>query len=118
MIINKKESEKFNNVPELFTTQEILDLIRSGQKTIDVEQEGLVTANIQAGGKLRFKSNTGNVTVKVLNIKKYRSIEEVLKSEPIGKMLPGKNIQEAMQIANELFIKGRPLLAIEIKVEK
>lgn len=117
MIINRKESG-FRNVPELHIKQEFLILIKSGLKTIDVEQEGPKTTNIQVGGKLIFKSSQESVMVKILAIRKYPSIEEILKSEPLESMLPGKSIQEAEQIANKLFIKGKPLLAIEIKMEK
>lgn len=116
--MNKKESGEYKDVPKLYTKQWILNFIKTGQKTIDVRQEDLETTNIQVDHKLRFVSDKEIVTVIIVGIRKYNSIDEVLKSESLEKMLPGKNIQEAKQIANELFIKGKPLLAIEIKVEK
>ena len=109
------ETEKPDNIPELFIKQWLLELIKSGQKTIDIRQEGAETANLQIGGKIKYTSSSESITATITDIRKRTSIQNILETEPLAQILPGKSTKESKQLAAGMFNNNAPLLAIEIK---
>ncbi len=57
---------------------ENLGLIKNGQKTLEVRLEDPSTQNIQVGQTLLLESGKREIWVKIVAIRKYKTIEELM----------------------------------------
>ena len=82
-------------------------LIKEGKKTIEGRLNKNSFKKIGVNDIINFTNNTDNIYVKVIDIKKYSSFLDMLKSEDINKVTPLSNsIEESLNIYRNCYSKN------------
>lgn len=91
------------------------DLIQSGRKTLEV-RIGYDTINrIQAGEHIRLETHTGSFEVKVNNIRRYRTFEEMLKVEPWQLIAPNATSrEEVLSLFKQIYPAHKEKLGVVV----
>lgn len=99
--------------------------LKNGQKTIEGRLQKGKYSLIKPGDYITVynKDETDHVETIVVDVRKYRSIAEMLKTEQLKKMLPDvKTVDEGMQRYRDIYTKEDEekygAVAIEIKLVK
>lgn len=98
--------------------RQFLEQIDSGLKTLELRTAWDSWLRIKTGDYINFHAHgtEKRVKVKVLQIRKYHSIEDILEHEDINKIAPGMDPETAKQKAVELFReRDKTLLILEIE---
>lgn len=98
-------------------------LIKEGKKTIEGRLNKNSFKKIEVNDIINFINKDDNIYVKVVDIKKYSSFLDMLKSEDINKVTPLSNsIEESLNIYRNCYSENAEnkygVLAINIKLIK
>lgn len=93
--------------PELrtiYTKDEFFEMIRKGEKTLELRIGFPSFKGIRAGERIIFASGDGQtVEVKVKSTREYSSLGAVLGSEDVNKLAPGLSRADINNAAERLF---------------
>jgi ASC-1-like (ASCH) protein len=99
------------------------DFIASGKKTIEGRLNRPPFSEFKIGDKLKFINNGNAVCAVVLDIKKYKTFEEYLSIEGLGRTLPNtKTIADGINVYRKYYSKEKEeefgICAIHLKKTK
>jgi ASC-1-like (ASCH) protein len=85
-----------------FTTEEAYSQIMSGQKTADLRPGIQIFATLKPGYVVEFRTagKKEKIMVRVKEIRKYKTVEEVLSREDLDKLFPGTEPGEMNKTAS------------------
>jgi len=91
------------------------DLIQSGKKTLEV-RVGYDTINrIQAGEHIRLVTHTGSFEVKIRDIRRYRTFEEMLGVEPWERIaLDSRSREEVLSLFKQIYPAQKEKLGVVV----
>ncbi len=91
------------------------DLIKSGEKTLEV-RVGYDTINrIQIGERIRLMTHTGGFDVKVSAIRRYNTFAEMLNVEPWEKIAPdSKSKNEVLNLFKQIYSTNKEQLGVVV----
>ena len=95
------------------------DLIKSGEKTIEVRVGYSSMRRIQSGQFLRFYSREESCLTKVIRVTEYQSFDEMFKKEDAHAINPNTDAQSQLDEIRKIFPKDKEdlgVLAIEISI--
>lgn len=103
-------------------TEPYFTFVKNGQKTIEGRIAKDKYKNIKVDDRFIVHNDdeTDSIEVKVIGIRKYPSIKELLEHEDLQKILPNaKNINEGLEIYKKFYTEKQQkefgVIAIEIK---
>ncbi|MCK6462481.1 MAG: ASCH domain-containing protein [Candidatus Pacebacteria bacterium] len=93
--------------------QRFYNLIYSGKKTLEV-RVGYDTINrIQIGERIRLVTHTGSFEVRVNDIRRYRTFEEMLNAESWERIAPdSKSKEEVLLLLKQIYPKNKENLGV------
>ena len=91
------------DVKEIYLKQEFLEMIKSGIKTLELRVAFPHFRNVSNGDQIIFRSSNDEVKVKVTDIRNYKSLADVMKSEDISKLAPGVPQGQIRHLAKRIF---------------
>lgn len=108
---------------EIGIKREFLELIRSGQKTLELRVGFPSFRKLEEGADITFISSGAEpVDARITATRVYTSLDDVTRSEDISKLAPGMNQQQINSAAKRLFkqdqIDDYGLLIIEFVIKK
>ncbi|HYC34239.1 MAG TPA: hypothetical protein VEC13_00745 [Candidatus Paceibacterota bacterium] len=112
---------KQERAPQTYDRQilpEFLEQIDSGLKTLELRTAWDSWRIIKAGDYINFyvEGNEKRVKVKVLQVREYHTIDDVMAHEKIERIAPGMDPETAQKRARELFKdQEKHLLIFEIE---
>ena len=101
--------------------QRYLDLIRSGDKTLEVRVGYYNIRTIQPGERIRLSSRTDSETIYVKDVRRYSTFDDMLKSEKANFIAPGSTKEEVRRILKEIYppkLENLGVVVLDIQVEK
>jgi ASC-1-like (ASCH) protein/ribosomal protein S18 acetylase RimI-like enzyme len=104
----------------LRTKQHYLDLIKSGQKTLEVRVGYEHIKTIEPGELIKFCSRTGAIVARVKDVRKYSTLSDMIKHEEANQIIPGLPESEVLKILREIYppaFEKLGVVVLEIQVE-
>lgn len=95
--------------------QRFYSLIYSGKKTLEV-RVGYDTINrIQIGERIRLVTHTGSLEVRVSDIRRYKTFEEMLKIEPWERIAPDTRLREdVLSLLKQIYPASKEKLGVVV----
>jgi ASC-1-like (ASCH) protein/ribosomal protein S18 acetylase RimI-like enzyme len=94
--------------------QNFLDLIRKGEKTLEVRVAYDSIKTIQAGERIRLRSRTQEQVILVKDVRQYRTFEEMLSVEEASRITPGLTKGELLNLLKEIYPLDRERLGVVV----
>jgi ASC-1-like (ASCH) protein len=99
----KNFGEVKNDVLEVSLMDQYLQMIKSGQKTVEVRLDSPAFKKLVKGSRIRFKSSKDQVLCVVTSLKKYKDFKELLEDVGYKKVAPTANgLFETLSIVNSI----------------
>lgn len=92
--------------------QRFLDHIRSGRKTIEVRVGYSSIKTIQPGETIRFLSHQDSQIIRVNEVRRYITFEEMLESEESQRIVPGSGKAAVLELLREIYPQDRERLGV------
>ena len=89
-----------------------LAMIKSGRKKIEVRVAYEHIKKIMPGDLIRLESSSDHVVRRVREIRRYVSLEQMVRHENIGQVLPGLSSDEALQRLRQIYPPSKEKLGI------
>lgn len=107
-------------VYRLYVREEYLEMIKSGEKKIEVRVAYPQLKGIKAKDKILFNNE---VPAEVISVKKYETFRQVLREEPIEKIFPDKpSFEQAVKRFHNMYPKWKEnrygVIAIKFRLLK
>ena len=96
------------------TKQRFLDLIKQGKKTLEVRVGYDSIKTIQAGERLRFASRTQTQIIRVKDVRRYSTFEEMMEFEEAGRIAPAQTKEKVVQLLKEIYPPDRESLGVVV----
>lgn len=109
---------------------ELLESIKSGKKTIEIRKNSdFVNKDIESGdGSLTFETDSGDITVFITEVNKYKDLATALKSVDVKDIYPNMSKSDAKKVLEQYNSeesveywrgeKGDGIIAIHFSTEK
>jgi ASC-1-like (ASCH) protein len=92
-----------------------LELIRSGQKTLEVRPSTEVS-NISAGEQITLQSSKKSIRVEIVAVRKYESFAEITSTEDLDKIVPGVTKERAANLWKQFYTSNpQSITILELK---
>jgi ASC-1-like (ASCH) protein len=78
--------------------EENLQLIKSGLKTLEVRLEDDKISKIKPGDIIKFMSSATEIRVRIKDVRRYQSLEELVANEDANKILPGRTVDQILSL--------------------
>ena len=107
-------------VYRLYVREEYLEMIKNGEKKIEVRVAYPQLKGIKAKDKILFNNE---VPAEVISVKKYETFRQVLREEPIEKIFPDKpSFEQAVKRFHNMYPKWKEnrygVIAIKFRLLK
>lgn len=89
-----------------------LDLMRSGDKTLEVRVGYNNIKKVRVGDQVAFLSRDDRLIKEIVRVGRYKSFAEMLKIEDYRKILPDMNLLEVKSMLAEIYPKNKEQLGI------
>jgi ASC-1-like (ASCH) protein/GNAT superfamily N-acetyltransferase len=89
-----------------------LDLIKQGKKTLEVRVGYNFVRNIKVGERIRLESRVKEQVVRVNDVRKYSSIDEMMIAEDPERIIPGMMKEEVSSLLRQIYPPDREKLGI------
>lgn len=89
-----------------------LDLIRNGEKTLEVRVGYNNIKKIQAGERIKLASRTDEQIIRVNDVRQYKTFDEMLQSEEAERIAPGLTENEVLALLKRLYPPKRENLGV------
>src|SRR5262249_52095902 len=94
--------------------QTFFDLIKRGEKTLEVRVAYDNIKTIRPGERIRLSSRTQTQVIHVKDVRHYPNFREMLDREDATKIAPGKNRQELLELLTEIYPEDRESLGVVV----
>ncbi len=94
--------------------QSFLDLIRQGKKTLEVRVGYDSIKTIQPGERIKLASRTETQIIRVRDVRRYATFDEMIAVEDAGQIAPGLPRQEVLRLLNEIYPSDREKLGVVV----
>ena len=97
-----------------------LDLIKKGEKSLEVRVGYDSITTIQPGERIKLASRTQTQVVRVRDVRRYRTFDEMLEAENPSHIVPGRKVNEVSQLLKEIYPPQKENLGVfvlDIKTE-
>jgi len=84
----------------MWVKRKFFDLILSGEKTLEVR---VLYPNLRSIRKGEFINLNNQATIRVKDVRKYSTFEEMLSHEEASRIVPGSNRQEVLRLLRNLY---------------
>lgn len=104
----------------LRTKQRYLDLIKRGQKTLEVRVGYEHIRTIKSRELIKFCSRNETLIVRVKDVRKYQTLYDVIENEEATQIIPGLSMPEVLKTLQEIYppaFERFGVIVIEIQVE-
>ena len=102
------------------TKQRYLDLIKDGQKMLEVRVGYEHIKTIQPGERIKFCSRTEAIIAHVKSVRKYPTLDSMLGHEDATRIIPGLPESKVLEVLREIYppeLESLGVIALEIQVE-
>jgi ASC-1-like (ASCH) protein len=96
-------------IRKMWIKKRFLDLILSGEKTLEVRVLYPNLRSIQKGEIINFNNEA---LVRVKDIRKYSSFKEMLLKEEASRIVPGNNREEVLKILKNIYPPHKEQLGV------
>lgn len=93
----------------MWIKRRFLELILSGEKTLEVR---VLYPNLRSIQKGELVSLNNQVTIRIKDIRKYRTFEEMLSREEASRIVPGSNREEVLSLLKSLYPPHKEQLGV------
>jgi len=84
----------------MWIKRRFFDLILSGEKTLEVR---VLYPNLRSIQKGEFVNLNNQATIRVKDVRKYPTFEEMLSHEEASRIVPGSNREELLRLLKSLY---------------
>ena len=91
-----------------------LELIRSGKKTLEVRVAYDSIRTIQPGERIRLESRADAQVIRVKQVRRYQSFEQMLSAEDPSRIVPGKAGPEVLALLKEIYPPEKEKLGVVV----
>jgi ASC-1-like (ASCH) protein len=88
---------------EIFIKRELLEMIKSGRKTLELRVAFPNFQSICIGDQITFKSSNDEIKVRVTCIRNHKGLGDVMESEDVSKLAPGVPQNQIRHFINRIF---------------
>jgi len=92
--------------------QHFLDLIRKGDKTLEVRVGYSAIKSIQPGERINLMSRADHQIIRVLDVRTYQSFDEMFNFEQSERIVPGMSFDETKKLLKEIYPPEKEKLGI------
>jgi len=89
-----------------------LDFIRDGRKTLEVRIGYDNIRTIKTGEVVNLTSHSNEQLVRVVDVRRYYTFEEMLRSEDADKIVPGSTSSETLRLLQQIYPPHRERLGV------
>ncbi len=89
-----------------------LDMIKSGEKTLEIRVAYDHLKRIKRGDRIRLVSNSDETVRRVRDVRRYPNLDRMLKQEDVEQALPGLKRSEALERLREIYPPDKEQLGI------
>lgn len=103
------------------TKQRYLDLIKDGQKTLEVRVGYKNIQTIPPGERIKFSSRKETIVIRVKDVRKYPTFNSMLEHEETTRVVPGLTESEVLRILQEIYppkLEKLGVTVLEIRVQR
>jgi len=100
--------------------QQYLDLIRNGQKTLEVRVGYPNIRTIQPGERIKLASRTETIVIRVKDIRKYPTLDGMLNDENPNRIVPGLTKAQVSRRLKKIYprhLERLGVFVLEIQAE-
>lgn len=100
--------------------QHYLNLIKNGQKTLEIRVGYPNTRTIQHGERIQLASRTETIVVRVKDIRKYSTLDSMLNKEDTNLIAPGLTKAQVSRLLKEIYprhLEKLGVFVLEIQAE-
>jgi ASC-1-like (ASCH) protein len=97
-----------------------LDLIKNGQKTLEVRVGYPSIRAIQPGERVKLASNTETVVIRVKHVRKYPTLDIMLNEEDPNRIVPGLTKAQVSRRLKKIYprhLENLGVFVLEIQAE-
>ncbi len=96
--------------------QKFLDLIKRGQKTLEVRVGYDSIKTVEPGERIRFVSRSETQVVRLGAVRRYETFAELLRHENPDHIAPGWGSDEVLRLLGEIYPPDREKLGVVVRV--
>lgn len=99
----------------------LLDSVKEGKKRLEVRVGYSNIKTIQPGERIRFASRAQELIIRVVEIRRYKTFDEMAEFEDTSLIAPGKSKEDVLKLLREIYPKEKEKLGIivfEIAVDE
>ena len=93
----------------MWIKKRFFDLILSGEKTLEVR---VLYPNLRSIRKGELISLNNQATIRVKDVRKYSTFEEMLSKEEASRIVPGSNREELLRLLKSLYPPHKEQLGV------
>lgn len=104
-----------NTMRTMRVKQKFYDLIYSGKKDLEVRIGYDSINRIQTGERIQLMTHTGGFEVKVNQIRRYKTFEEMLRIEPWARIVPdARSCEEVLSLLKRIYPSEKERLGVVV----
>jgi len=93
----------------MWIKRRFLDLILSGEKTLEVR---VLYPNLRSIQKGELINLNNQATIRIRDVRKYSTFEEMLSKEEVSRIVPGSNREELLRLLKSLYPPHKEQLGV------
>lgn len=102
------------------TKQRYYDLIKDGQKTLEIRVGYKNIENIQPGERIKFFTRTESIVTRVKDVRKYLTFDSMLEHEEPSRIVPGLTKYQVLSVLRKIYpakLEKFGVVVLEIQIE-